>query len=116
MVAKKHEWVEGFPGEITVCDRKGTILALNKMAVNSFRNLGGKKLVGSNLFDCHPEPARTKLKRLMRSRRVNVYTVRKGRFTKLVMQAPWLRGRRYSGFVEIDLRLTAKIPLIVHRP
>jgi len=116
MVAKKHEWVEGFPGEITVSDRKGTILALNRMAVDSFREQGGKKLVGSNLFDCHPEPAISKLKRLMRTKQVNVYTVRKGRTTKLVVQAPWFSGKRYGGFVEIDLKLPGKIPLIVRKP
>jgi hypothetical protein len=113
---KRHEWVEEYPGSITVCDRTGTILELNKGAVESFRALGGRKLIGSNLMDCHPEPARSKLERMIRSRQTNVYTVKKGRIRKIVLQTPWYRKNRYSGFVEISLPITGKIPNIVRNP
>ena len=116
MVAfKRHEWVEEYPGSITVCDRTGIVLELNKDAVKSFRAVGGRKLIGSNLMDCHPEPARSKLKRMMRKRQTNVYTVKKGRTKKIVLQTPWYRKNRYSGFVEISLPITGKIPSIVRK-
>jgi transcriptional regulator with PAS, ATPase and Fis domain len=112
----KHEWIEEYPGGITVCDSTGIILELNKMAAESQRAQGGKKLIGSNLMDCHPEPAKSKLKRLMRYRQTNVYTVQKGRTRKIVLQTPWYRRRKYRGFVEISLPISGKIPNIVRKP
>jgi hypothetical protein len=92
------------------------ILELNKRAAESHRAQGGKKLIGSNLMDCHPEPARSKLKRLMRYRQTNVYTVKKGRTRKIVLQTPWYRNGKYRGFVEVSLPISAKIRDIVRKP
>ncbi len=113
---ERNGWVEEFPGAITVCDRTGIILELNKVAVKSFHAVGGRKLIGSNLMDCHPEPARSKLKRMMRNRQTNVYIVKKGRARKIILQTPWYKKNRYSGFVEISLPITGKIPSIVRNP
>ncbi len=101
-----------FPGAITVCDSAGTILELNNRAVESFHAQGGKELIGSNLMDCHPEPALTKLKRLMKKRQTDVYTVTKGRTRKIVLHVPWYRKKKYQGFVEASLPITRKIPNI----
>ena len=108
--------MEEFPGAITVCDSVGTILELNRSAVESFRTQGGKKLIGSSLMDCHPEPARSKLKRLMKDRQTNVYTVTKGRTRKIVLQVPWYRRKEYRGFVEVSLKISGKIPNVVRKP
>jgi transcriptional regulator with PAS, ATPase and Fis domain len=113
---ERHAWVEEYPGGIIVCDSAGIILELNKRAAESLRAEGGKKLIGSNLMDCHPQPAQSKLKRLMRNRQSNVYTVSKGRSRKIVLQAPWYQRKRYRGFVEVSLPLTGKIPNIVRKP
>ena len=112
---KEPKWVKEFPGSITVCDARGTILALNNRAAEVLRNDGGRKLLGSNLLSCHPEPARTKLKQLMKARLTNVYTVKKGRQRKIVIQSPWYSKKRYSGFVEITLEIHGRIPNIVRR-
>jgi transcriptional regulator with PAS, ATPase and Fis domain len=113
---KKHSWVEEFPAEITVCDSAGIILELNKSSAESFRAEGGMKLIGSNLMDCHPSPARRKLQRLMRKRQTNVYTDTKGRTRKIVLQTPWYQKRKYRGFVEIILPFTGKIPNHIRKP
>ena len=42
---------------ITVCDKEGKILQMNDKS--QMTNHGD--LVGQNVLDCHPEPARTKL-------------------------------------------------------
>jgi PAS domain S-box-containing protein len=115
-VIKKHEWVEEFPGAITVCDSSGTILELNSRAVESFRAQGGEKLIGSNLMDCHPEPAGRKLKRMMQNHRTNVCTVTKGRTRKIVLQTPWYQKKKYRGFVEISLGISGKIHNTVRKP
>jgi len=114
--SKEHEWVEEYPASITVCDKTGIILELNKSAAKSLQAEGGRKLIGSNLIDCHPEPARSKLKHMMKNRQTNVYTVTKHRTRKIVLQTPWYKRNRYSGFVEISLPITGKIPNIVRKP
>jgi len=114
-LSRKHNWVEEYPGSITVCDRKGVILEMNRRSAESFRKQGGKKLIGQNLMDCHPEPARTKLKRLIRREQTNVYTVKKGRVVKIVLQTPWYKNNRYRGFVEVSVPITGKIPNIVRK-
>ena len=115
VVYKKHDWVEEFPGEITVCDSAGIVLELNKVSVEVFRKEGGKKLIGSNLLDCHPPAALRVLKRLMRCHKLNVYTVTKGRHRNLVIQTPWYKRGKYRGFVELNVPITGRIPNIVRK-
>lgn len=112
-MAKLHEWVREFPGSITVCDAAGTILELNMNAIDSLRDQGGVKLLGQSLIDCHP--TRSKLKRMMRNRRANIYTVTRGRTRKIVIQTPWYKKGKYRGFVEISVPIRSKIPNIVRK-
>ena len=58
-------WIQEFPGAVTVCDSDGIILAMNDKSIRTFQDSGGAALIGSNLFDCHPEPSRTRLKELL---------------------------------------------------
>ena len=96
-------WVKEFPGSVTVCDFKGIILEMNDRAVRSFKDQGGEKLIGTNLLDCHPEDARSKLKMLMDTQQVNVYTTEKEGVRKFIYQSPWYRNGEYSGFVEVSM-------------
>jgi transcriptional regulator with PAS, ATPase and Fis domain len=105
-----HAWVQEFPGAVTVCDPEGIILEMNDRAVETFAAQDGAALIGTNLLDCHPEPARSKLKQLLKTRRTNVYTIEKKGVKKLIYQTPWYRQGRYSGFVEISLELPAVLP------
>jgi len=105
-----HSWVQEFPGSITVCDAKGIILEMNDRAVKAFQDQGGEKLIGTNMLDCHPEPARTKTRQLLETRQANVYTIEKGGVKKLIYQTPWFKDGRYSGFVELSLEIPAQMP------
>jgi hypothetical protein len=112
----EHSWVAGFPGAVTVCDGDGIILEMNAMSAQAFSGDGGIALIGSNVMDCHPEPARTKLQTMRRERRANVYTIEKGGTHKLVLQAPWYHdgsGEEYGGFVEIVVQVPAEMPHFV---
>ncbi len=110
---KKHQWVKEFAGAVTVCDPKGIILEMNDQAVKMFQNQGGTKLLGSNLLDCHPEAARTKLKQLMSRKQENIYTIEKNGIKRLIYQTPWYAGGQYSGFVEIALVVPSSMPHFV---
>ena len=48
---------------------------MNDRAAQSFAADGGAGLIGSNVLDCHPEPARTKLSEMLAQGLANVYTI-----------------------------------------
>jgi transcriptional regulator with PAS, ATPase and Fis domain len=109
----KHDWVQEFAGAITVCDAKGIILEMNDEAIKANQEQGGKALIGTNLVDCHPEPARTKLVQLLESRQANVYTIEKNGKKKLIHQTPWYKNDEYCGFIELDLEIPQTMPHFV---
>jgi PAS domain-containing protein len=61
------DWPVEFPGAVTVCDRSGVILSMNDRSAAAFDADGGRALIGHNLLDCHPEPARSQCRRLWRT-------------------------------------------------
>jgi transcriptional regulator with PAS, ATPase and Fis domain len=105
-----HPWIKELQGAVTACDRDGIIISMNADAVRMFSDRGGEKLLGSPILDCHPEPARSKLKALMESRRKNIYTIQKNGLRKLIFQAPWYLDGEYAGYVELDLEIPWEMP------
>ncbi len=105
-----HEWVEEFPGAVTVCDREGIILAMNDRSAASFGKEGGRELIGRNLIDCHPEPAKSKVRGMLASGKLNAYTIEKNGVWKLIYQAPWYEKGEYRGFVEFALEIPETLP------
>ncbi|GKT10273.1 PAS domain-containing protein [Desulforhabdus sp. TSK] len=106
----KHLWVKGFPGAITVCDTDGIILEMNDAAIHAYQKYGGEKLIGTNLLDCHPKPARSKLKELLATQRENTYTIEKGGVKRLIHQAPWYDEGQYRGFLELVMEIPTQVP------
>jgi transcriptional regulator with PAS, ATPase and Fis domain len=111
----EHSWVGEFPGAITVCDVDGIILEMNDQAANGYAKDGGRALIGKNMLDCHPEPARTKTKRLLESKQKNVYTIEKKGVKKLIYQSPWYRDGKFAGLVELSLEIPFTLPHFVRR-
>jgi len=110
---KTFAWVREFPGAVTVCDREGIILEMNEKSARTFEADGGAALVGKNLFDCHPEPSRTRLRDLLAAGRANVYTIEKKGVKKLIYQSPWYENGVYRGFVELSLEIPFEMPHFV---
>ncbi len=110
---EKYSWVEEFSGSVVVCDQEGIIIEMNEKAAATFQNQGGRNLLGSHILDCHPEPARSKLRQLMEKRQTNIYTIEKKGIRKLICQAPWYVKGDYRGFVEIAIELPASMPHFV---
>ena len=107
---ENHAWVKEFLGDITVCDPGGIILEMNDQAIQSFADEGGISLLGSNVLECHPEPARTKLKELMDRKQTHTYTIEKNGVKKLIYQTPWYRDGQYAGFMEISIVIPHSMP------
>jgi transcriptional regulator with PAS, ATPase and Fis domain len=104
------DWVKEFSAAITLCDEEGIILEMNDKAAKSHEAEGGRKLIGSNVLDCHPEPSRTKTERLLAARQKNIYTIEKNGVKKFVYQSPWYRNDQYAGFVELVLEIPFELP------
>jgi hypothetical protein len=106
-------WTGSFPGAITVCDRQGIILDMNDQSAEAFSSFGGRERIGENLLDCHPEPSRTKLERMLETGERNVYTIEKNGVKKLVYQVPWFQDGERAGLVELILEIPFELPHFV---
>jgi transcriptional regulator with PAS, ATPase and Fis domain len=104
-----------FPGALTISDREGVILYMNDAAAQVNEKQGGLKLIGQNVLDCHPEPARSKLKNLMDTQKKNVYTIEKKGKKKIVYQTPWYVEGLYQGFVELTFEIPFEMPHFVRQ-
>ena len=71
---------------------------------------GGWQPVGRSVFDCHPEPARTKTRRLYETQQANHYTIRKNGQRKIIHQLPWFESGTFAGFVEISIPIPDDLP------
>ena len=105
-----HPWVKEFSGSVTVCDPDGIILEMNDKSRQAYQADGGEKLIGTNMLDCHPEPARAKLQQLMDTQTANVYTIEKNGVKKLIYQTPWYQDGQYAGFIELALEIPFQMP------
>lgn len=109
----KHKWIEEFPCAITVCDKDGKILEMNKRSISTFQGDGGKDLIGKSVLDCHPAAARQKLEEMLQTQDMNTYTIEKNGQKKLIYQSPWFENGKYMGFVEISLPIPETMPHFV---
>jgi transcriptional regulator with PAS, ATPase and Fis domain len=111
----EHDWVKEFPAAVTVSDPQGVILAMNDKAAKTFEKDGGYALIGKNMLDCHPEPARTKTEHLLAAQEKNVYTIEKNGIKKLIYQSPWYKNGQYAGIVEISLEIPFEMPHFIRK-
>jgi transcriptional regulator with PAS, ATPase and Fis domain len=109
----ENAWIKEFPGGVTVCEADGTIIEMNDKAAKIFEQDGGRALIGKNVFDCHPEKARTELEHLMETRQCNVYTIEKNGVKKIIYQSPWYQNGVYAGFIELSLEIPFELPHFV---
>lgn len=111
------DWMEEFPAAITVADREGIIVAMNRAAREVFAAEGGAALLGGSVFDCHPEPSRSLLQAMYQQHREHHYTLRTrtGRH-KVIHQVPWYNDGEFAGFVEISLVVPERLPHVDRDP
>jgi len=109
---QNERWQDAFQGAITICDTEGIILEMNKFATQQFSKYGGDQLIGSNLLDCHPEPARSKLKMMLEKQLKNVYITQSNENKKLIIQTPLYNDGHYSGFIELSISYSEAIPVL----
>lgn len=100
---------------VTICDKDGKIIEMNRKSCEV--NLKpGQNLIGSNVLDCHPEAARTKLEQLMSTETSNAYTIEKNGVKKLIYQTPWYEGGVYKGFLELSIEIPFEMEHKIRKP
>lgn len=112
----KQDYFEKVDVAVTICDKDGTVLDMNQKSRKTFIKPGMPEIIGQNVLDCHPEPARSLLADMLKNPRSNVYTVEKEGVKKLIFQTPWYNGDEYAGFMELSIVLPEIIPNRVRKP
>ncbi|MBR4213334.1 MAG: diguanylate cyclase [Bacteroidales bacterium] len=112
----KRDYFEKADVAVTVCAKDGTILDMNAKSCRTFLKPGAEPILGKNVLDCHPEPARSMLADMLAHPRTNAYTVEKEGVKKLIYQCPWYDGEEYAGFMEISIVLPENMPNRVRKP
>jgi PAS fold len=107
------DWTKEVPFAVTVADANGVILEMNDSAAVTFEKDGGRELVGKNVLDCHPEPARTQLEAMLLNGTSNIYTIEKNGVRKMIVQTPWRAQGKFAGLVELSIELPQEIPHFV---
>ena len=107
---KKDDWIKEFDAAVTVTDAEGRIIEMNDKSAEVFAADGGRALIGRSVFDCHPEPSRSKLRSMIETGRKNIYTIQKNGKKKLIYQAPWQKDGQCAGFVEISFEIPWEMP------
>lgn len=112
-----NDWIKDAPLAVTVCDEKGIITEMNGKAGKTFEKSGGLSLIGSNLLDCHPEPAKIKLKEMISDPATppNAYTIEKNGVKKLIYQFASRKDGKPAGLVELSLELPLNMPHFVRK-
>lgn len=90
---------------ITVCDKEGKIIEMNDKSKKTFLKPGREELIGANVLDCHPEPARSMLDGMLQNPHTHVYTIEKNGVKKLIYQTPWYVDGEYMGFMELSMEI-----------
>jgi transcriptional regulator with PAS, ATPase and Fis domain len=109
------QWLDGVDVSLTVCDTSGVCTYMNERACQTFAKDGGRALLGRNLLDCHPEPARSRLLEMLGTPRANSYTVEKAGKKKLIHQTPFFRDGVFAGVIEMAIELPASMPHFVRQ-
>ncbi len=108
-------WYEELGFAITVSDKDGTILYMNRMAIANNEAEGGSLLIGKNLFDCHPARILDKVMELYEKRSTNVYTIEKKGTKKIIYQTPWYEGGEYAGIIELSIPIPFELPHYIRK-
>jgi len=105
-----ENWMEEFPGAITVTDQELIILYVNAKSAKTFEKEGGKNLIGSNLLACHKHRSIEIIHRIFETGQPNAYTIEKKGVKKFIFQSPWKKDGLVAGLVEISLEIPFEIP------
>jgi transcriptional regulator with PAS, ATPase and Fis domain len=95
---------------VMLCDTKGILVYMNEKCAEQYRDRGGRKMIGKDILECHPEPARSKLMELLATEQENIYTIEKNGVKKIIIQKPWRENGVFKGMAEFSIILPEGMP------
>lgn len=101
-----RNWFDEVAYPVTVCDKNGVIVYMNRASIEEFESDGGNKLLGKSLFDCHPEPARAMMIEMLAKQLPHTYISTSAGEQHFVHETPWFENGEYKGLVEISINIT----------
>lgn len=104
------DWAKELPSAITICDLEGKIIYMNEKSAEVFKDDGGYKLIGQNLFACHSNESNEKIKQIIADQKPNTYTIEKAGKKKLIHQTPWYENDELKGLVEFSIEIPFDMP------
>ena len=104
------DWEQEANMAVTICDKEGTIVFMNEKSKETFLKPEERTLVGKNLFKCHNEESKKKIKELMKNPKSNTYTMEAKGTKKLIHQLPWMKNGECIGMVELSIILPKDMP------
>ena len=108
MIPEYLQWPDNVNCAITVCDMDGVILYMNDRAKETFASHGD--LIGKNLFECHSEESKAKIRHMLATGESNAYTISKNGLRKVIYQTPWRRDGEIAGMAEISMAVLEEMP------
>jgi c-di-AMP phosphodiesterase-like protein len=105
-----NDYSQNLPFGITLCNSDGIIEYMNDKSKEIFKEDGGEKLVGKNLFDCHSQKSKMQLQDMFAEKKENFYTIQKKGKKKLIYQFPLFEGEKFTGFGEISIVIPEEMP------
>ena len=100
---------------ITVCKKDGEIIEMNRKSRQTFLKPGRENLIGKNVLDCHPSPAKEKLESMLKDPHSNAYTIEKNGIKKLIFQTPWYENGEFMGLVEFSMVIPENLPHYIRK-
>jgi transcriptional regulator with PAS, ATPase and Fis domain len=73
---KQFNWADDIEGAVTVCDKEGNILYMNKRSRETFSKQGAS-MVGQNLMPCHNEHSQAIIRDMIENNHPHCYTISK---------------------------------------
>jgi len=108
MIPEYLQWPDNVNCAITVCDMDGVILYMNDRAKETFASHGD--LIGKNLFECHSEESKAKIRHMLATGESNAYTISKNGLRKVIYQTPWRHDGKIAGMAEISMAVPEEMP------
>ncbi|MBI5540105.1 MAG: PAS domain-containing protein [Bacteroidia bacterium] len=103
------------PVAITVSDKDGKILYMNKKSAKVFENYGGEALIGTNLKDYHNQVSNSKIAEMLSNNTTNAYTIEKNGIKKMIYQAPWNENGKVMGMIEFSFEIPVSMNHFVRK-
>ena len=97
-------WADEVNYAVTIADKDCRIIYMNRRSRETFCK-NGEDLIGRNLMDCHPEHAKTIIRKLLEEGGSNAYTITKNGVNKLIFQSAWKMNGEIAGLVETSMIL-----------